>query len=73
MMNELSTLDILILLMSDNEIIHKEDIDSKQIKNRYAPLDTTHIAILVPQFYIFNKIHFGEEINQTIEENIEFR
>lgn len=29
MMNELLMLDILILLMSDNEIIYKEDIDSK--------------------------------------------
>lgn len=34
----------------------------------HSPHDTIHIAILVPQFNIFNTIHFKEETKQTIEE-----
>lgn len=33
-----------------------------------SPYDTIYIAILVPQFNIFNTIHFKEETMQTIEE-----
>lgn len=36
----------------------------------HSPRNTIHIAILVPQFNIFNTIHFHfkEETKQTIEE-----